>query len=131
VNTLPDIWHGIDRAMVIIALALPMVLGSRKQQEESKEKDFVALQEDTSWQTKAAVPFGLPLLGGRSLAYLFTATNQFRGTEAAIVMSVGSLVFVRIMRISLKYALPLSHRLDNRGSQVIARISGFALLAIG
>ena len=51
----------LDRAMVIIALALPMVPGSRKQQEESKEKDFIDPQEDTSWQTKAAVPLGLPL----------------------------------------------------------------------
>jgi multiple antibiotic resistance protein len=118
--------------MVIIALAFPMVLGSGKQIEKAGGEVVAAVQDETSWQTKAVVPFGLPLLvGGGSLAYLITATNQFPGTDAAIAMSIISFVFIGIMWISLRYAAPLSRRLGNTGSQVIARFFGFVLLAIG
>lgn len=118
--------------MVIIALAFPMVMGSKKRQEKAEEDDFAPAPEDTSWRTKAVVPFGLPLLvGGGSLAYLITATNQFSGMSAAVAMSVISLIFIGIMWISLRHAVPLSRRLGDTGSQVIARFFGFVLLAIG
>lgn len=118
--------------MVIIALAFPMVMGSKKKQEKAEEDDFAPAQEDTGWSTRAVVPFGLPLLvGGGSLAYLITATNQFPGTSAAVAMSVISLIFIGLMWISLRFAVPLSRRLGDTGSQVIARFFGFVLLAIG
>jgi len=118
--------------MVIIALAFPMVLGGGKKIEQAEEEEVAAIKEDTSWQTKAVVPFGLPLLvGGGSLAYLITATNQLPGTDAAIAMSIVSFVFIGIMWISLRYAVPLSKKLGDTGSQVIARFFGFVLLAIG
>ena len=53
------------------------------------------------------------------------------GTDAAIAMSIIGLIFVGIMWISLSYAVPLSRRLGDTGSQVIARFFGFVLLAIG
>ena len=118
--------------MVIIALAFPMVLGGGKQIEKAEEDEVAAVLDETSWRTKAVVPFGLPLLvGGGSLAYLITATNQFPGTDAAIAMSIVSFVFIGVMWISLRFAAPLSKRLGNTGSQVIARFFGFVLLAIG
>jgi multiple antibiotic resistance protein len=117
--------------MVVIALAFLMVLGSKKHP-EAEEKDIGAVQEDDSWRTKAVVPFGLPLVvGGGTIAYLITATNQFQSTSASKAMSIVGLVYVAIMWISLGYAVPLSRRLGDTGTQVIARFFGFVLLAIG
>ena len=99
---------------------------------ETEEEEIAAVPDDTGWRTKAVVPFGLPLIvGGGTLAYLITATNQFQSTSAAVAMSIVGLAFVALMWISLAFAVPLSHRLGDTGTQVIARFFGFVLLAIG
>ena len=118
--------------MVVIAIAFPMVMGGGKKAREEEEEEIAAVQDDTGWRTRAVVPFGLPLIvGGGTLAYLITATNQFQSTSAAIAMSIVGLAFVALMWISLAFAVPLSRRLGDTGTQVIARFFGFVLLAIG
>ena len=118
--------------MVVIAIAFPMVMGGGKQAREAEEEEIAAVHDDTGWRTRAVVPFGLPLIvGGGTLAYLITATNQFQSTSAAIAMSIVGLAFVALMWISLAFAVPLSRRLGDTGTQVIARFFGFVLLAIG
>lgn len=118
--------------MVVIAIAFPMVMGGGKKAREAEEEEIAAVQDDAGWRTRAVVPFGLPLIvGGGTLAYLITATNQFQSTSAAVAMSIVGLAFVTLMWLSLAFAVPLSRRLGDTGTQVIARFFGFVLLAIG
>jgi multiple antibiotic resistance protein len=118
--------------MVIIALAFPMVLGGGKEEKKTSEDEIASVQEEKTWRSKAVVPFGIPLLvGGGQIAYLITATTQFPGTGAAIAMSIGCLLIIVLMGISLRYAVPISNKLGDTGTQVISRLFGFVLLAIG
>lgn len=118
--------------MVIIALAFPMVLGGGKEEKKIDEEEITSVKNETAWRSKAVVPFGIPILvGGGQLAYLITATTQFPGIDAAIAMSIGCLVIIALMGICLKYAVPLSGKLGDTGTQVITRLFGFVLLAIG
>lgn len=118
--------------MVIIALAFPMVLGGGKEEKKIDEEEITSVKNETTWRSKAVVPFGIPILvGGGQLAYLITATTQFPGIDAAIAMSIGCLVIIALMGICLKYAVPLSGKLGDTGTQVITRLFGFVLLAIG
>ncbi len=118
--------------MVIIALAFPMVLGGGKEEKKFDEEEITSVKNETTWRSKAVVPFGIPILvGGGQLAYLITATTQFPGIGAAIAMSIGCLVIIALMGICLKYAVPLSGKLGDTGTQVITRLFGFVLLAIG
>jgi multiple antibiotic resistance protein len=118
--------------MVIIALAFPMVLGGGKEEKKTNADEVAAVQDETTWRSKAVVPFGIPLLvGGGQIAYLITATTQFPGTGAAVAMSIGCLLIIALMGISLRYAVPISSKLGDTGTQVISRLFGFVLLAIG
>lgn len=118
--------------MVVIAIAFPMVIGGGRKAREEEEEEIAAVQDDTGWRTRAVVPFGLPLIvGGGTLAYLITATNQFQSASAAVAMSIVGLAFVALMWIVLAFAVPVSRRLGDTGTQVIARFFGFVLLAIG
>jgi multiple antibiotic resistance protein len=118
--------------MVIIALAFPMVLGGGKEEKKTSEDEIASVQEEKTWRSKAVVPFGIPLLvGGGQIAYLITATTQFPGTGAAVAMSIGCLLIIALMGISLRYAVPISNKLGDTGTQVISRLFGFVLLAIG
>jgi multiple antibiotic resistance protein len=118
--------------MVIIALAFPMVLGGGKEEKKANEDEIFSVHDEQTWRSKAVVPFGIPLLvGGGQIAYLITATTQFPGTSAAVAMSIACLLIIALMGISLRYAVPISKKLGNTGTQVIARLFGFVLLAIG
>jgi multiple antibiotic resistance protein len=118
--------------MVIIALAFPMVLGGGKEEKKTSEDEIASVHDEKTWRSKAVVPFGIPLLvGGGQIAYLITATTQFPGTGAAVAMSIGCLLIIALMGISLRYAVPLSDKLGDTGTQVISRLFGFVLLAIG
>jgi multiple antibiotic resistance protein len=117
---------------VIIALAFPMVLGSGKEEKKTNQDEIASVHDEKTWRSKAIVPFGIPLLvGGGQIAYLITATTQFPGKGAAVAMSIACLLIIALIGISLRYAVPLSGKLGNTGTQVIARLFGFVLLAIG
>ena len=67
-----------------------------------------------------------------SLAISFPKLNCLLNDNLRLSKTVNpKILIVGIMWISLSYAVPLSRRLGDTGSQVIARFFGFVLLAIG
>jgi hypothetical protein len=80
------------------------------------------------WQPRPIIP---SLTGGLSSPSL--QWFQLNGISCLRVNKVNQTRFLSssIMWISLSYAVPLSRRLGETGSQVIARFFGFVLLAIG
>ncbi|MCP4960256.1 MAG: MarC family protein [Actinomycetia bacterium] len=117
---------------VILALAFPMVLGTAEKTEKRDQEEIDAMPDERTWKAAAVVPFGVPLLvGGGQMALLISTTAEFDSTKSALIVSACCLAVVAVMLASMLLADPLKRLMGASGIQVITRLFGFVLVAIG
>lgn len=115
--------------LLIISIAMAMIsgkLGEHKQNKEEKNTDI------SEYENIAVVPLAMPILAGPgAIGSTIVWGTRYHSWMDYIGFSVAILVFATICYTLFRFSAPLVKKLGKTGSNVVTRIMGLILMALG
>ncbi len=115
--------------LLIISIAMAMIsgkLGEHKQNKEEKNTDI------SEYENIAVVPLAMPILAGPgAIGSTIVWGTRYHSWMDYIGFSVAILVFASICYTLFRFSAPLVKKLGKTGSNVVTRIMGLILMALG
>ena len=118
---------------IIVIIGLMMVLGPNS----SAESDDAAPDEsidvdDRSWVAGAVVPMAIPItVGGGVIAVVATISAEFNTSGNHLTISVVALIMSALSYLGYAYAPVVARVVGDSGLEIMTRIFGIVLAAIG
>jgi multiple antibiotic resistance protein len=119
---------------VIVLIGFSMVVGQREQPEEAQSTELVEQDspDDTSWVTASVVPMAIPIVvGGGVIAVVATVGAQFQDAGDRLTISLIAIGLALLTYLVYSYAPALARFLGPSGLEIMTRIFGIILLALG
>ncbi|AGK03043.1 putative MarC family multiple antibiotic resistance transporter [Mannheimia haemolytica serotype A2 str. OVINE] len=115
--------------ILIVSIAMTMIsgkLGEHKQNKEEKNEDI------TEYENIGVVPLAMPIMAGPgAIGSTIVWGTRYHTWEDYVGFSIAIIVFALICYILFRYSAPLVKKLGKTGSNVVTRIMGLILMALG
>lgn len=115
--------------ILIVSIAMTMIsgkLGEHKQNKEEKNADV------SEFENIAVVPLAMPIMAGPgAIGSTIVWGTRYHAWTDYIGFSVAIILFALICYILFRYAAPVVRKLGKTGSNVVTRIMGLILMALG
>ncbi|OOS00319.1 hypothetical protein B0187_02190 [Haemophilus paracuniculus] len=114
---------------LIVSIAMTMIsgkLGEHKQNKEEKNEDV------KDYENIGVVPLAMPIMAGPgAIGSTIVWGTRYNNWVDYIGFSVAIIVFAMICYILFRFSAPLVKKLGKTGSNVVTRIMGLILMALG
>ncbi|QIM67861.1 hypothetical protein A4G16_06100 [Mannheimia granulomatis] len=115
--------------ILIVSIAMTMIsgkLGEHKQNKEEKNEDI------TEYENIGVVPLAMPIMAGPgAIGSTIVWGTRYYNWEDYVGFSLAIIIFALICYILFRYSAPLVKKLGRTGSNVVTRIMGLILMALG
>ncbi len=124
--------------LIIVIIGMMMVLGPSSTAEtdddaadESSESDKVD-EDDRSWVAGAVVPMAIPItVGGGVIAVVATIAAQYNSSADHLTITAVALAMSTLSFLGYAYAPLLARAVGDSGLEIMTRVFGIVLAAIG
>lgn len=119
---------------VIVLIGFSMVVGQREKPEEATSTELVEEDsaDDGSWVTACVVPMAIPVVvGGGVIAVIATVGSQFEDSSDRFLISLIAAALAALTFVVYNFAPVLARFLGPSGLEIMTRIFGIILLALG
>jgi len=119
---------------IIVIIGLMMVLGPSSSTEKDNETpaEPIDIEEDRSWIAGAVVPMAIPItVGGGVIAVVATIAAEFNTSSDHLSISVIALIMSALSYLGYAYAPKVARFVGDSGLEIMTRIFGIILAAIG
>lgn len=115
--------------ILIVSIAMTMIsgkLGEHKQNKEEKNEDI------KEYENIGVVPLAMPIMAGPgAIGSTIVWGTRYNSWEDYLGFSLAIIIFALICYILFRYSAPLVKKLGKTGSNVVTRIMGLILMALG
>ncbi|QLD32638.1 YchE family NAAT transporter [Mannheimia varigena] len=115
--------------ILIVSIAMTMIsgkLGEHKQNKEEKNEDI------TEYENIGVVPLAMPIMAGPgAIGSTIVWGTRYHTWKDYVGFSIAIIIFAFICYILFRYSAPLVKKLGKTGSNVVTRIMGLILMALG
>jgi multiple antibiotic resistance protein len=119
---------------IIVIIGLMMVLGPSSSTENDDETpaEPIDVEGDRSWVAGAVVPMAIPItVGGGVIAVVATIAAEFNTSSDHLSISVIALIMSALSYLGYAYAPKVARFVGDSGLEIMTRIFGIILAAIG
>jgi multiple antibiotic resistance protein len=119
---------------IIVAIGMMMVLGpsSTAASDDAVDESSDVDEDDRSWVAGAVVPMAIPItVGGGVIAVVATIAAQYNSSGDHLTISVVALVMSALSYLGYAYAPLVARALGDSGLEIMTRVFGIVLAAIG
>ncbi|QIW16474.1 hypothetical protein A4G20_09075 [Pasteurellaceae bacterium RH1A] len=119
----------IAGGFLIVSIAMTMISGKLGEQKQNKEEKNTDISE---YENIAVVPLAMPIMAGPgAVGSTIVWGTQYHSLAHYLGFSLAIIIFALICYILFRYAAPLVKKLGKTGSNVVTRIMGLILMALG
>lgn len=119
---------------IIVIIGLMMVLGpsSSTDSDDEAPAEPIDVENDRSWVAGAVVPMAIPItVGGGVIAVVATIAAEFNTSSDHLSISVIALIMSALSYLGYAYAPKVARFVGDSGLEIMTRIFGIILAAIG
>ena len=88
--------------------------------------------EDTKWRSIVVVPLTFPItVGGAGLSYVIVTAGVIQGVTDNLIICGGIFVVAFLIWLTYYFAGPISDKLGAGGTDILSKVAGIILMAIG
>lgn len=119
--------------LIIVIIGLMMVLGpSSAPEDDADETDDDVDDDDRSWVAGAVVPMAIPItVGGGVIAVVATIAAQYNSSGDHLTISVVAFAMSALSYLGYAYAPLVARAVGDSGLEIMTRVFGIVLAAIG
>ena len=119
----------IAGGFLIVSIAMTMIsgkLGEHKQNKEERNEDV------SEYENLGVVPLAMPIMAGPgAIGSTIVWGTRYHSWVDYVGFSIAIILFAAICYILFRFSAPLVKRLGKTGSNVVTRIMGLILMALG
>jgi multiple antibiotic resistance protein len=119
---------------IIVIIGLMMVLGpnSSSESDDAAPDESIDVDDDRSWVAGSVVPMAIPVtVGGGVIAVVATISAEFNTSGNHLTISVVALIMSVLSYLGYAYAPVVVRVVGDSGLEIMTRIFGIVLAAIG
>ena len=119
---------------IIVIIGMMMVLGpsSTPASDDAADESSAADEDDRSWVAGAVVPMAIPItVGGGVIAVVATIAAQYNSSGDHLTISVVALAMTALSYLGYAYAPMVARVVGDSGLEIMTRVFGIVLAAIG
>jgi multiple antibiotic resistance protein len=120
--------------MIIVIIGMMMVLGpsSTAEGDDAADESSDGDEDDRSWVAGAVVPMAIPItVGGGVIAVVATIAAQYNSSADHLTISVVALAMSALSYLGYAYAPLVAKAVGDSGLEIMTRVFGIVLAAIG
>lgn len=115
--------------ILIVSIAMTMISGKLGEHKQNKEEQNASVNE---YENIAVVPLAMPIMAGPgAIGSTIVWGTRYHSWLDLIGFSIAIVIFSLICYILLRYSAPLVKKLGKTGSNIVTRIMGLILMALG
>lgn len=115
--------------LLVVSIAMTMIsgkLGEHKQNKEEKNQDL------SEYENLGVVPLAMPIMAGPgAIGSTIVWGTRYHSWVDYLGFSIAIIVFAAICYVLFRFSEPLVKRLGKTGTNVVTRIMGLILMALG
>lgn len=119
---------------IIVIIGMMMVLGpsSTTASDDAADESSDLDEDDRSWVAAAVVPMAIPItVGGGVIAVVATIAAQYNSSADHLTISVVALAMTALSYFGYAYAPMVARVVGDSGLEIMTRVFGIVLAAIG
>ena len=118
----------VGGGILILLMAINMLLAKQSHARQSPEE----AHEASSKENIAVVPLAIPLMAGPgAISLVIIDANQAAGWSGRVILSAGIVAVAVTVWLALRMATPIGNKLRITGLNIVTRVMGLLLAAIG